>query len=88
MEAMEQYLLPEVMLASLLLGFIVKKWIRDVNNRWIPTIVALFGALAAVFAVQPAAEDLLRLLVSGALSGLASTGMHQLLKNWLENGKK
>ena len=88
MEAMEQYLLPEVMLASLLLGFIVKKWIRDVNNRWIPTIVAIFGALAAVFTGQPTEEGVLRLLVSGALSGLASTGMHQLLKNWLENGKK
>lgn len=88
MDGLEQYLMPEVVLGCLLLGFIMKKWIRDVNNRWIPTIVAIFGAVAAVTTGKPEAGNLLRLLISGALSGLASTGLHQLFKNWLETGKK
>ena len=40
------YINPEITVACLVVGFIIKKWIKDVDNRLIPTIVALF--LAAV----------------------------------------
>lgn len=58
-------------------GFIVKKWIKDVDNKWIPTILTMFGAiLACVVKSEVSAE----IIISGAFSALASTGLHQAFK--------
>lgn len=76
-------IIPMVTAACLILGFIVKKWVNDVENKWIPTILAVFGAgLACVTGREITAE----LIVAGAFSGLASTGMHQAFKQ-LINGE-
>ncbi len=68
---------PTVVAACLILGFIVKKWIKDVDNKWIPTILTMFGAvLACVVKSEVSAE----IIISGAFSALASTGLHQAFK--------
>ena len=76
--------IPIVMAACLVIGFVVKKWIRDVNNKWIPTICCLLGMVLACIAAQSVN---LQILVGGAVSGLASTGLHQAFKQLIE-GKK
>lgn len=86
MEFLSNYIVPVIVAACLLLGFIVKKWIKDVDNKWIPTIVALAGALLAVWLNWGSIT--LEAVVGGALSGLASTGLHQMFKQWIENGGK
>lgn len=86
MEFLNNYTVPVIMAACLLIGFIVKKWIRDVDNKWIPTIVTIVGALLAV-AVNWG-NVTLEVIVGGALSGLASTGLHQLFKQWIDGGKQ
>ena len=72
------------MALCLVLGFIIKQWVKDVDNKWIPTIVAVVGIVCAVilngFTVGA--------VVGGAVSGLASTGLHQLFKQWMDNGGK
>lgn len=86
MEMFTAYINPEITMACLVLGFIVKKWVRDVDDRLIPTIVAGAGLGLAVVANWGALS--VSVLVGGALSGLASTGMHQMFKQWVDNGTK
>ena len=35
--------MPLVIAACLIMGFILKKWVSDVDNKYIPTILAVFG---------------------------------------------
>ena len=44
----------------LITGYIAKKWVKDLDNKYIPIILA------------------------GAFSGLASTGLHQAFKQLIE----
>jgi hypothetical protein len=84
MEMFATYINPEITLACLVLGFIVKKWVKDVDNRLIPTIVAVAGLSLAV-AVNWG-NVTVAIAVGGTLSGLASTGMHQMFAQWIDNG--
>jgi hypothetical protein len=61
-------------------------WLKDVDNRLIPTIVAVAGLGLAVAANW--GNVTIAIAIGGALSGLASTGMHQMLKQWIDNGGK
>lgn len=85
MDFLNAYLIPEVTILCLMLGYIVKMWVKDVDNKWIPTIVAVVGIAAAVIMSK---EITIAVIVSGALSGLSSTGLHQLFKQWMENGRQ
>lgn len=69
--------IPIVMAACLIVGFILKKWIRDLDNKWIPTILGILGAVLGCLVNRSITLDN---AVSGAFSGLASTGMHQAFK--------
>lgn len=84
MELFAAYINPEITAACLVIGFIVKKWVKDVDDRLIPTIVA--GAGLGLAAAANWGGLSVGVLVGGALSGLASTGMHQLFKQWMEKG--
>lgn len=86
MEMFSAYINPEITIACLVVGFIIKKWIKDVDNRLIPTIVALFGLVLA--AASNWGSLTIALAVGGALSGLASTGLHQMFAQWIDNGGK
>lgn len=84
MEFLSNYVVPIIVAACLLVGYIVKKWINDVDNKWIPTIVCVLGAVLGAVTGGVALDS----IVSGALSGLASTGLHQMFTKWIENGGK
>jgi hypothetical protein len=60
----------------LCVGFIIKKWIKDVDNKFIPTIVAALGLILKVVS-NFSGGITLELIFSGLFSGLASTGLHQ-----------
>ena len=71
-----------VLVACLVVGYIIKhatflKWIK---NDDIPVILALFGCLLNL-AVSGLSIDS---AVYGAVMGLASTGMHQAFKQFIE----
>ena len=74
---------PTVVCFCLVVGFAVKHLLPGVSNRIIPTVVVIVGIFVAWWisgwtAVTP------DLLLSGALSGLSSTGLHQLFKQWID----
>lgn len=72
--------LPLVIAACLIVGFVLKKWVKDVDNKYIPTILALFGAVLACLTEGTVSVEL---IIAGSFSGLASTGLHQAFKQIL-----
>ena len=71
-----------MLVACLVIGYIIKhatffKWIP---NDDIPVILAVFGALLNLLVGGLSVES----AVYGALMGLASTGMHQAFKQYIE----
>ena len=75
---------PIILVACLVVGFVTKKWIHDVENKWIPTIVTVLGAVLGVLINGLNLEA----IVAGAVTGLASTGLHQLFKQLIEGGNQ
>lgn len=75
------FYMPLIMALCLGVGYILKHWIKDVNNKIIPTILVVLGMAVAIL-TSPTPN--LQVIVGGLLSGLASTGMHQAFKNLIE----
>ena len=44
-----EYTIPVIVGICLCVGFVIKKWIKDVDNKWIPTICALLGVFLAIW---------------------------------------
>ena len=90
MEFLSNYIVPVIVAACLLIGFIIKKWVKDVDNKWIPTIVAIAGAMLSILINwgNISTDTVLNIVVGGAISGLASTGLHQAFSQWIDNGGK
>lgn len=70
-------------LACLVLGYIIKhssifKWIKNDN---IPAILAVVGAIINPLITGLSVES----VIIGAALGLASTGLHQSFKSFIEN---
>lgn len=85
---LSEYMIPVIVGICLCVGWIVKQWIKDVDNRYIPTICAVLGVALACWMNWP--EITSTVILSGLASGLASTGLHQAFKQILEgfgNGK-
>ncbi len=74
--------MPIVIAACLVLGFIIKQWI-PADNKWIPTILAVFGIAVAIAVSWPTFG--VETIIAGAFSGLASTGLHQAFKQLIAN---
>lgn len=74
-----QYLNVLIVGICLCVGFVIKKWIKDVDNKFIPTIVAFLGLILSVITNGLSLEFIL----SGLLSGLASTGLHQAFSQFI-----
>ena len=82
MEFLNEYMIPVVLGICLVAGYIVKKWIKDVDNKYIPTIVTILGAFLAVWfngwSITP------EIILSGLVTGAASTGLHQVFAQFIE----
>ena len=86
MEVLQNYLVPVIVVLCLIVGYIIKHWVKDADNKIIPTVVTVVGIVAAVAMNWDAVT--VEVIVGGAVSGLASTGLHQLFKQWIEKGGK
>lgn len=83
---LEQYYIAIVVIACLIVGYVIKNTplFKNVANGYIPLIVTVLGAILGCIANQ--SIDL-ESIVYGALSGLASTGLHQLFSRLIEQEK-
>lgn len=82
MEFLNEYILPVVLGICLCTGYVIKQWIKDIDNQYIPTIVAILGVILSAWINQWQITP--EVILSGLCSGLASTGMHQLFKQYLD----
>lgn len=87
MEILNTFVNPVIVCFCLVVGYVIKHLLPKVSNRIIPITVVIVGVVVSAWMNQWAVltPDV---LLSGALSGLASTGLHQLFKQWLEGGGK
>ena len=69
-----------VVVACLIVGYIIKTSFDKVPNKYIPTILAVLGAVlnAIVSGVS------VFTIVYGALMGLASTGLYEAFRQYIE----
>lgn len=81
MEFLNEYMLPVVLGICLCVGYIVKQWFSDIDNKYIPTITATIGVILAVWINQWQITP--QVLLGGLISGLSSTGLHQLFKQFI-----
>ncbi len=85
MEYLNEYVVAMVVAICLCVGYILKNIVPgDRVNRFIPLIMAALGVALNVwingFAFDPA------ILLGGLVSGLASTGAHEALSNFIKRG--
>ena len=76
---------PLVVIACLIVGYIIKHtdFLNKIPNNDIPAILAVVGAILNAVVTGPSVEN----VIYGALMGLASTGMHQAFKSFIEGSK-
>ncbi|MEG0962273.1 MAG: phage holin family protein [Lachnospiraceae bacterium] len=75
------YFIPIVVVACLIAGYVIKKSLDFIPNKYIPLILTVLGG---VLGCVTANTITLKAIVYGAFSGLASTGLHQVFKKIIE----
>lgn len=83
---LSDFVCPLVMVICLCVGYIVKNMIpTDKVNKFIPLIVAVLGIVISVWNFAAFTPQIIAI---GLVSGLASTGLHQLFKNFINKEEK
>lgn len=85
-EFLTEYMVPVIMVLCLCVGYIIKHWIKDADNRIIPTVCAVLGVVLSIWinwgTITP------EVIAGGFVSGLASTGLHQAFKQFIGNSEQ
>lgn len=81
-EMLSNYCEPMIFLICLCVGYIVKKWIKDVDNKYIPTLCAIVGLALAIIVNYK--DFSIMVIVQGLVSGLSAVGFHQVFKQLIE----
>lgn len=86
MEFLNDYIVLLVMGICLCVGYVIKNIVpTDKINRFIPLIMGLLGVGLNVWVNSAFSPEI---LLGGLASGLASTGMHQVFKQFIEKTDK
>lgn len=75
----EDYLVPIIVIGCLCIGYVLKRWM-PADDKWIPTILLILGALSGLILFGVNYEG----IVKGMLSGLASVGLHQAFYQFIK----
>lgn len=85
MEFLNDYIVLVVVGICLCVGYVIKHIVPGEKiNRLIPLAMSLLGIALNIWLNKSITPEI---LLGGLASGLASTGMHQLFKQFLEGGK-
>ena len=72
-------IMPIITAECLCIGFVMKKWMPT-DDKWIPTVLLILGALSGLILFGFDYEG----IVKGMVSGLAAVGLHQVFKQHLK----
>lgn len=73
-----------VLVGCLIVGYLIKHSFEFIPNKYIPTILAVLGAILNGIVSGISVNT----IIYGALMGLASTGMHQAFTRFVENSEQ
>lgn len=79
MEYIDGLIMPVITAACLCIGYVMKKWLPT-DDKWIPTVLLVIGAISGVILFGLDYEG----VVKGMVSGLAAVGLHQAFKQHLK----
>ena len=79
LEFLDSLLVPIIVAASLCIGYVMKHWLPT-DNKWIPTVLFIFGIASGLLVVGVSYEG----AFCGGISSLASIGLHQAFYQWLK----
>lgn len=75
----DSMIMPIITAACLCIGFVMKKWMPT-DDKWIPTVLLVIGAISGLILFGVDYEG----IVKGMVSGLAAVGLHQVFKQHLK----
>lgn len=79
---------PVILGICLLVGYVIKTAIPAIKNRYIPLAALALGTILAIL-INMSSGINAEVVLGGMISGLASTGCYEMLRNLLKkDGKK
>lgn len=79
LQIIDAMIIPTIVAACLCIGYVMKRWLPT-DDKWIPTVLLIVGALSGLILFGVDYEG----IVKGMVSGLASVGLHQAFKQHLK----
>lgn len=81
------YINPFILGICLLVGYVLKTAFDKFPNKYIPLSALMLGTIIAI-TINLKTGISAEIVLGGMFSGLASTGLYEMLRNLLEKGKK
>lgn len=78
-EFIDGLIIPIITACALCIGFVMKRWL-PADDKWIPTVLLVLGAVSGAVVFGVSYEG----IVKGMVSGLAAVGLHQAFKQHLK----
>ena len=75
----DEFTIPIIVAACLAIGTVMKYWLPT-DNKWIPTVLLVVGAVSGAILFGADYEG----IVKGMISGLAAVGLNQVFKQHLK----
>ena len=75
----DEFTIPVIVAACMAVGTVMKYWLPT-DNKWIPTVLLIFGAISGLILFGADYEG----IVKGMISGLAAVGLNQVFKQHLK----
>ncbi|MFV0394043.1 MAG: phage holin family protein [Coprobacillaceae bacterium] len=79
---LQEYIVIIILGICLCMGYVIKKSFTQIDNKYIPLIMAVTGVILNVW--SNGMEFTPTILLGGLISGLASTGLHQAFTRIIE----
>ncbi|WP_166083405.1 phage holin family protein [Erysipelothrix anatis] len=80
-EIVEQLTIPVIVIACLVTGFMLKNYV-PLNNKHIPLLMACLGI--GINIIINGYISFTETIIAGALSGVISTGLHQIFSKYVD----
>ena len=86
LSGLTQYISLVVMGICLCVGFVIKNSLDFIPNKYIPAIMLVLGTIINVLMNLSGISA--EVILTGMLSGLASTGLYEMFKNFINKEEK
>lgn len=79
LDFISEFIIPIIVAGCLCVGYVMKQWLPT-DNKYIPTVLLILGAISGIIVNGLTYEG----VVIGMVSGLAAVGLHQAFKQYLK----